>query len=141
MRKYIPALLFILTSTLTGHLCAQAIFNKIDLGENTGGMTGIVQDRLGYIWFTAQGKGLVKYDGAKFTPYTHNDKDSNSISGTRVETLTVDSSGNVWIGTNGDGMDMFDRSTNVFKHFRYHANDPGSISHDTVDAILEDHLG
>ena len=36
---------------------------------------------------------------------------------------------------------MFDPSTNVFKHFRHHANDPGSISHDTVDAILEDHLG
>jgi ligand-binding sensor domain-containing protein len=141
MRKFFFLSLLIFISICPEHLCAQKIFHKIDLGDNAGVINGIIQDHLGYIWLTSGGKGLVKYDGSRFIAYTHNEKDTNSISSTLVETLALDSSGNIWVGTNGTGMDMFDPSTNIFKHFRHHANDPGSISHDTVDAILEDHLG
>ncbi|HYK46837.1 MAG TPA: two-component regulator propeller domain-containing protein [Parafilimonas sp.] len=141
MSKSVFLLLLISISTFSENLCAQKIFHKIDLGDNAGGITGIIQDRLGYIWFAAQGKGLIKYDGSRFIAYTHNENDTNSIAGILLEALALDSSGNIWIGTNGNGMDMLDPSTSIFRHFRHRANDPGSISHDTVDAILEDHLG
>src|SRR5438477_10530815 len=115
MRKIIFLSLLIFIALCPKHLCAQKIFHKIDLGDNAGGITGIVQDHLGYIWFTSGGKGLVKYDGSGFIPYTHNEKDTNLISGIQVKTLALDATGNIWIGTNGQGMDMFDPSTNVFK--------------------------
>ena len=55
MRKATFLLLLIFFSICSVNLYAQKIFNKIDLGDNVGGITGIVQDRLGYTWFTAQG--------------------------------------------------------------------------------------
>ena len=48
----------------------QKIFHKIDLENNAGVVSGIVQDHLGYIWFTSEGIGLIKYDGSGFITYT-----------------------------------------------------------------------
>lgn len=141
MRKYSLSLLFILSLFFSKNLQAQKVFQQIDLGGNIGRIGGIAQDKLGYIWIVAYGKGLLKYDGSKVIVYAHNDKDSNSISTANLETVTIDPSGNIWIATEGYGMDMFNPSTNVFKHFKHHANDPNSISHDTINAILPDKLG
>src|SRR6476619_6271602 len=101
MRK-IPLLLFISFIILNESLPAQKIFYNIDLGQRAGIITSMVQDPLGNIWLTASARGLLKYDGSKITTYAHNDKDTNSISGAHgfLETLAVDSSGKLWIGTN-----------------------------------------
>ena len=139
MKKVIPLLLSV--SMCLQNLQAQKIFQKVDLQGNPGAITSIAQDRLGYIWIAFRIKGLARYDGSKFITYTHNDKDTNSISGVPLEAIAADSSGNIWIGTLGNGMDRFDPATNIFKHFRHNAKDPGSISHDSVNAILQDHLG
>ena len=73
--------------------------------------------------------------------YLHNDKDPNSITNAKLETLTIDNAGNIWIGTLGGGMEKFDPAGNTFTHFLHKKNDPGSLSSDTVTAILQDHLG
>ena len=83
-------LLLITMAFFAENLCAQKIFHKIDLGDNGGSITGIIQDHLGYIWIAGGGKGLVKFDGSRSISYTHNEKDTNSISSTRVETLSLE---------------------------------------------------
>ena len=139
MKKIIPLLLSV--SICLQNLHAQKLFQKVDLQGNAGVIGGIAQDKLGYIWIALDTRGLLKYDGNRFIVYTHNDKDSNSLSSTNLETLITDSSGNVWIATKGAGLDMFEPSTNTFKHFRHNINNPGSLSDDTVGALLQDHYG
>ncbi len=140
MRKAI--LLLTIQLVVSTFSSGQKVFYKIDFGGNAAsGISCIQQDQLGYIWLTALGKGLLKYDGSKFISYTHNDKDTNSISNAKLETLFIDSSGILWIGTLGGGMDEFDPAANIFRHFRHHPNDAKSLSNDSVHAILRDHLG
>ena len=39
------------------------------------------------------------------------------------------------------GLDKFNPETNTFTHYRHNANDPESLSNDSVTAVLVDHLG
>src|SRR5438309_8136351 len=144
MRKItIICLLILLNNILCPALYGQQkLFNKIDLGNNANtGISAITQDQQGYIWFTAERNGLVRYDGETFITYLHSEKDTNSISAAAAETLAVDAAGDIWIGTLGGGMDKYDPATNRFTHFRHSPSNPKSLAHDTVTAILEDHLG
>ncbi len=145
LKKTVKVFLILLFSAHTVYTCAQQkIFNKIDLPgipANTYLLSSVIQDAQGYIWITTEGKGLLKYDGSQTIAYTHNDKDTNSITSAMLETLAMDRERNIWIGSLGGGMDKFDPTTNRFTHFWHKPNDPGSLSEDTVTAILEDHLG
>ena len=50
----------------------------------------------------------------------------------------LNKNGIIWFGTFGSGLDRFDPVTGIFTHFHHDANDPNSISDDTVTAILRD---
>jgi signal transduction histidine kinase/streptogramin lyase len=52
-----------------------------------------------------------------------------------------DQRGIVWVGTAGDGLERYDPSTNNWRFYKSDPNDPTSLSHDTVEAILEDSSG
>jgi len=43
--------------------------------------------------------GLHKYDGYKFTLYTHDKNDSSSISNSSIKDIHTDHKGRLWIGT------------------------------------------
>jgi hypothetical protein len=45
--------------------------------------------------------------------------------------------GQLWIGT-FNGLDLLDRKTGKFRHFRREANNPRSLSHDEVHYLYED---
>jgi signal transduction histidine kinase/DNA-binding response OmpR family regulator len=75
----------------------------------------ILKDSYGYFWVGTR-KGLyripvslINFSGLKLKPsdfqfFTHNEKDSLSISGDYVISLMEDKTGNVWIGTYGNGI-------------------------------------
>lgn len=100
-----------------------------------------LQDRFGYMWFGTQ-NGLNKYNGYEFTVYQHNPTDSSTISGSHVSVLYEDADGNLWVGTNGSGLNLFNRDNETFSHYKLQdANPGGSISNNTITAILEDNTG
>jgi signal transduction histidine kinase/ligand-binding sensor domain-containing protein/DNA-binding response OmpR family regulator len=108
-------------------------------------VTGIAQDRQGFIWIAAgdniyAGSGLYKYDGYRTTIYRHDATDSTSLSHERLECLYVDREGILWVGTWG-GLNRFDPIEERFIHYRTDPGDPGSLSHDAVTVVLEDHEG
>jgi signal transduction histidine kinase/ligand-binding sensor domain-containing protein len=53
----------------------------------------------------------------------------------------ADSSGNIWIGFYGMGLDRFNPETETFTHFRHDSGDPSSLSNDLVSVVHIDHLG
>lgn len=117
----------------------EIFFNKVfpPDGKVFSHISGISQDAQGYMWFATK-KGLFKYDGYQMTPYTNNPDDSNSLATNVLEAICIDSSGILWIGTLGLGLERFDPTTGIFTHFR---KGPNGLSSDFVQALLVDHEG
>ncbi len=65
----------------------------------------------------------------------------NSLSNNAVTAILEDSSGIIWIGTYGGGLNRWDRKTNQFTHFRHNPSNPKTLKSDTILALLEDRHG
>jgi signal transduction histidine kinase/ligand-binding sensor domain-containing protein len=120
---------------------------KFNLVEGEGGnplgkITSIVQDTYGYMWFAGESERcLYRYDGIRMVKFIKDDKDPNSLGGSRIFCLAAADSGGIWIGFHGDGLDYYNPTTGGFTHYRHDPNDPQSIASDHVDCILQDSRG
>jgi signal transduction histidine kinase/ligand-binding sensor domain-containing protein len=94
----------------------------------------ILQDAQGFMWFGTQ-DGLNKYDAYDFTVYKPIPGE-NSLGANYVRTLYEDQAGVLWVGTEGGGLDRFDRDEHRFIHYRSEGTDPHSLSSDYVRAIV-----
>ncbi|HEV8506179.1 MAG TPA: two-component regulator propeller domain-containing protein, partial [Chitinophagaceae bacterium] len=103
-------------------------------------ITGIAQDKQGYMWFGSK-KGLYRYDGYNFISYKNDPLNLNSLASNSLESLAIDSTSTVWIGTFGSGLDRFDPVAEKFTHFRHDSANEASLSSDTILAILPDSKG
>ncbi len=99
------------------------------LPQNT--VRSITQSRDGYMWFATQ-QGLAKYDGYGFKLYQHEPFDLNSIASSQINCVFEDANGTLWIGTERDGLDKFERATETFKHFRHDPANSSSISSNEI---------
>ncbi|MCP4662199.1 MAG: response regulator [bacterium] len=117
-------------------------FRKIttDDGLSQSSVLCILQDSEGYMWFGTE-DGLNKYDGYRFTIFRPDPEDPHSISSNRIFSLYEDRTGMLWIGTNGGGLNRFDRQTGRFVSYRNDDDTEYSISDDNVYTIYEDRSG
>ena len=80
---------------------------------------GLTEDNQGYLWL-ATNAGADRFDPTteRCTRYLHNPKNPNSIGGTSVKSVAQDSRGHVWFGTEDNGLENFDPSSETFIHYR-----------------------
>jgi ligand-binding sensor domain-containing protein/serine phosphatase RsbU (regulator of sigma subunit) len=99
----------------------------------------IVQDRRGFLWFGTQ-DGLARYDGTKMRVYRPVAKDPTSLSSGYITALTLDASGNLWVGTAENGVNLYDSNTDQFTRF---VRGPGkaALSSEGVTSIGRDPKG
>ncbi|OGV06932.1 MAG: hypothetical protein A2499_07520 [Stygiobacter sp. RIFOXYC12_FULL_38_8] len=71
---------------------------------NSKYITSITSDNNGTIWIGAFG-GLFKYDGKTWQTYT---KANSGLHDDLIYSLAVDKQNNIWVGTNGSGISVFD---------------------------------
>ncbi len=69
--------------------------------------------------------------------YTYHPQKENSLSKNIVRALYKDKTENIWIGTNGGGINKFDPNRKQFNHIKSSLN-PNSLSYDKIRAIYED---
>jgi ligand-binding sensor domain-containing protein/DNA-binding CsgD family transcriptional regulator len=100
----------------------------------------IAQDRLGFLYFGTE-DGLNRYDGYHFSVIRHDPGNANSLSYNDVSALCIDRRGFIWAGTFNAGLNRYDPASGNVLRFRSDLNDPGSLSHDNVLAIIEDGNG
>jgi signal transduction histidine kinase/ligand-binding sensor domain-containing protein/CheY-like chemotaxis protein len=98
----------------------------------------ILQDHLGYMWFGTQ-NGLVKYDGYGMKVYQPDPDDSLSINDRQIWAIYEDKSGTLWIGTEHEGLNRFNRATETFT--RYILNPDDSSRENEIKSICEDSTG
>ncbi len=94
------------------------------------------------LWVGTFMKGLYILD-TKTGKSTHIVKGTgpHGISGNDIFCIKKDSRGNVWIGTNGQGVDMYDPGKKIFQHFNIHEKGRWRIQQRYIRAIEEDREG
>ena len=113
------------------------------LGREDGlihsGVSGIVQDSRGFLWFGTKG-GLARYDGTSFVVYQNDPFDPLSLSHNLVQTLFMDTDDVLWAGTYR-GLNRLDTRTRRIVRFVHDPADPASLSNDVVTAVARDVSG
>jgi signal transduction histidine kinase/DNA-binding response OmpR family regulator/streptogramin lyase len=99
----------------------------------------IFQDRKGWIWLGTS-QGLSRFDGSHFVNFTHNPQDSSSLIGSLVRVIFEDSKGNLLVGTENGGLNVFNREKERFIH-PYKNNPEFKSKEVSVNTINEDHDG
>ena len=99
-------------------------------------VTAITQDRQGFMWFGTQ-EGLSRYNGYRFDNFFHDVELPGSLSHDWIWTLFVDHSGQLWVGTDGGGLNLYDEDSESFIHFVHNPQNPKSLSNDRVRIITQ----
>ncbi len=109
----------------------------IEQGLSSNFVVAITQDKFGYLWFGTN-NGLNRYDGQDITTFWHEPEDSTSLAFDWVEALFVDHAGDLWVGTHGGGLHLFDYTTESFIRYQHDPKDPLSLSNDVITTLYED---
>jgi signal transduction histidine kinase/DNA-binding response OmpR family regulator/streptogramin lyase len=96
-------------------------------GLSQGYIWDILQDKDGFLWFTTKA-GLNRFDGYNFTVYAYNAYDSLSISSNSTLHLFEDSKDRIWIGTEDNGINIFNKKTEQFNRILHHPGDSSGLS-------------
>ncbi|MEZ4829289.1 MAG: two-component regulator propeller domain-containing protein [Bacteroidia bacterium] len=99
-----------------------------------------LEDSRGFIW-VGTGKGLYRYDGARFTIFRSDETDPHSLSSDVIKALLEDGMGNIWVATQGGGVCVLNPETMFFKAFLHDPSDPFSLCNNEVLSLEEDHNG
>jgi len=101
IKKLSPLLLLLLISVGTYGQQKTIKFDtySLDDGLSQSSVTGIVQDKYGFIWISTQ-DGINRYDGYSFKTFKNNPVNANSIPNNYIHFLDKDAQGDLWFGTN-----------------------------------------
>ncbi|MDF1546850.1 MAG: two-component regulator propeller domain-containing protein, partial [Bacteroidales bacterium] len=135
-------LLFLLNVCLSEqHLFAQNNISFKNITINDGlphsDITAIAQDKLGFMWFGTY-NGLCRYDGYTFDTYKYDRNNKKSISNNRILSICASKNGNLWIGTEAGGLNLYDYNTGNFVAYKFSEHDSTSLSHNAVHCVFED---
>ena len=104
-------------------------------------ITAIAEDLTDTLWIGTQGNGLshLKFDEQALSRFSDPAQalQRDSIGSTTIESLYVDQSGQTWVGTYDNGINLWDPALQRFKSYRNDPADPHSLSHNHVIAFWE----
>lgn len=75
-----------------------------------------------------------------FHSFAHNVLDPQSLSHSSAMCFLEDSKGKLWVGTDGGGLNLLDKASKTFTHYKS-TGKPGSISSNAVLCLYEDREG
>lgn len=106
------------------------------------GVSAILEDGDGTLWFATHGAGLLKFDREhkKFVRYRNDPADPDSLPQNNVETIYADREGSIWAGLGRRGIARFATRSPPFQRFP-HLDSPSNTVQPFVGAVYEDHAG
>jgi signal transduction histidine kinase/ligand-binding sensor domain-containing protein/DNA-binding response OmpR family regulator len=78
----------------------------------------IFQEEAGWMWIGTS-LGLNRYDGYQFTVYKSDVDGFGTLRGELVRCIFEDPAHRMWVGTERGGLNLFNRDTETFSHFRF----------------------
>ena len=109
MRRLVVFIFFILHSNIFAAGPREGLWETLTTsdGLSQGMIYDLIQDDNGLFWIATK-DGLNRYDGYSFDTYLHNRSNPYSISGNTVTSLFLDSKKRIWVGTDINGLNLFD---------------------------------
>lgn len=80
---------------------------KLGKGEARSEITGLAQDRRGFIWIGTR-FGLLRFDGHETRTYRHDPARADSLAADAINALVADTTGQLWLGFETGQIDRFD---------------------------------
>jgi ligand-binding sensor domain-containing protein len=146
-RKMLAA--WILAGALAGGAAAPAadvrptpVFRSYGVAEGLPStlVYSVTQDHTGYIWIGTHA-GLVRYDSRTFRVFHHEPGRPASLPANDVSALLVDRTGQLWVGGEGTGLNLYEPRDGSFRHWLHDPKQQGSLSANDVMAIAQDNAG
>ena len=101
----------------------------------------IIEDANGALWIgTEQGLYRFNPETFKYTAYFKGN-DGKSLRSGYIKALYKDPGDNIWIGTHGGGLSLFEPGSNSFRTFQHNPVDSLSISHNDILSITQNRDG
>ncbi|WP_457566022.1 two-component regulator propeller domain-containing protein [Caldithrix abyssi] len=109
-------------------------------------IAAIYEDLKGNLWIGTRGGGFSflaagqKRNG-RFVNFRHVPGNENSLALNRVSAIYQHQDGKIWLGLDGEGLDIFDPATQTFTHIKARPNQSGALSHNNINHIFNDKTG
>lgn len=122
---------------------------QIEFWESHGGAVGatgaVYEDLLleeGVVWLGSSNNGLARLNTntGRFT-YFYNDGRPGSLSGNRLKVLMRDSSGRLWVGMHGSGLNLMLPGSEQFSQLNYSGRSTSNAQAAAIMDIMEDDEG
>ncbi|MEA3288215.1 MAG: two-component regulator propeller domain-containing protein [Candidatus Marinimicrobia bacterium] len=104
----------------------------------------VLMDRRGILWVGTVLAGLSEIDpetGSRLKLYYNDESRSDWLSGPTIYSLLESSDGSIWIGTEANGLNRYNRRSNNFTTYRLDKDDPNSLSGNLIYVLFEDDAG
>ncbi|WP_316766459.1 two-component regulator propeller domain-containing protein [Pedobacter frigiditerrae] len=113
---------------------------KSTLSQNS--THSIFQDKHGSIYIGSYYKGLsVVYPYSTNFNIYKNTTSANSISSNIISVMIEDKYNNLWIGTEGGGLNYLNRDNNTFSHYYANPNNPSALKTNLIKTLFLDKAG
>lgn len=113
---------------------------SIQQGLSQGMIYDILQDREGFLWFATK-DGLNRFDGYSLKVFTNEAYNPHSLSGNSILKLLEDQQGRIWVVTDNEGLNVYDKKTGRFQRIQHDPKNPASLSSNQIRCIAEDAKG
>ncbi|HEY0054676.1 MAG TPA: response regulator, partial [Pedobacter sp.] len=122
----------------TGKIVDYFHFSFLGKYFNDNNFQGVIEKN-GQLWI-ASDAGVKVFDikSRKFTGHYYSDSTSSSLSNTRSRCIFKDSAGDIWVGTNGGGLNRFNSTSKNFIRYLQDTKSSGAISNNEINSIYED---
>ena len=134
-------ILLFMTLLVTGVIGQWRDIRFDEIGQQDGymarGVYDMAQDSLGHMYFATE-MGLLRYDGTAFDYYLYDPGDTSGIAEGKVNCISIDPNGILWLGMNGV-LDRFDPKSGTFLHNSVEFSiDSNSRKRLSISSILDD---
>jgi signal transduction histidine kinase/ligand-binding sensor domain-containing protein len=112
---------------------------------SSGRVLVLTEDKRGYLWIGTENGGIniielnaFKEDSCVFYHYENNPDEITSLSHNSIYSIYEDQNGSIWVGTFGEGINMYNKLTRKFRHYKNNPNNPNSLNNNYVNVLLDD---
>lgn len=100
------------------------------------------KDKENNLWITTLQDGVFKLtDFNQVQQYKHDRNDSHSLSHNLVKCMLEDESGRLWIGTDGGGLNLYNRKADNFTVLQAKEDESKGLSDNAIHSIYQDRAG
>lgn len=112
----------------------------LHLREGPAQILCMAEDHDGSLWIGAQ-TGLYHYNPGTGTLTPITNPAATNPSGNSILAIQENRQGNLWLGTEDDGLYLFDPLQKTFTRFAHSDTAPGSLGNNMIKCLLTDHSG